>query len=237
MRHVIVQILLIMLVVSGYSQTLEEYRNQREKEYQQYLTKRDEDMAKLKKQFEEYKAQINSDRERFLRLGDTVAVAVIDEIIEYEETLEKSNLTGKEPEEKEVEAKVNDLPEGCPLGKQFCKVTSSFGYRIHPVLKSRRLHTGIDFAAPLGTSLLATANGEVVFAGYNGGYGNFIIIKHLNGYATAYAHLSSIKLSKGQFVRRGDVVGLVGSTGRSTGNHLHYEVRFDNIPVDPSKYL
>jgi murein DD-endopeptidase MepM/ murein hydrolase activator NlpD len=99
------------------------------------------------------------------------------------------------------------------------------------------MHTGIDFGASEGTPIKAAADGVVVSAGVQGGYGNTTIIDHGNSLATLYAHQSRMIVSSGQSVKRGQVIGYVGSTGNSTGPHLHFEVRVNGTPVDPMKYL
>jgi murein DD-endopeptidase MepM/ murein hydrolase activator NlpD len=116
-------------------------------------------------------------------------------------------------------------------------VTSGFGYRIHPIFKVRKLHTGIDLAGATGDPIKAAAAGTVIFVGWRGGYGKCTIIDHGGGLATLYAHQSSILVSQGQVVKRGSVIGKVGGTGYSTGPHLHFEVRVNGSPVDPMKYL
>lgn len=113
------------------------------------------------------------------------------------------------------------------------RITSGYGYRIHPILKTKRLHTGVDIAAPSGTPIHAAGGGEVIWAGWRGGYGNCIIIDHGGGKATLYAHMSRYNASVGKRVSKGDVIGYVGSTGLSTGPHLHYEVRINGSPVNP----
>lgn len=112
---------------------------------------------------------------------------------------------------------------------------SNFGYRKHPILGYTRLHPGVDWAAPRGTPILAAGNGTVEKAGWSSGYGNFTLIRHTNGYETAYGHQSAIAkgVVPGTKVRQGQLIGYVGSTGLSTGPHLHYEVRINNKPVDP----
>jgi len=117
------------------------------------------------------------------------------------------------------------------------RISSGFGNRIHPVTRRRSFHSGIDIANSRGTSILASRNGKVTFAGYKGTYGNFIIVNHGNGIETAYAHLSSINVRVGQSVTQGDVIGKMGTTGRSTGNHLHFEIRIGGSAVNPSKYI
>jgi murein DD-endopeptidase MepM/ murein hydrolase activator NlpD len=99
------------------------------------------------------------------------------------------------------------------------------------------MHTGIDFRAPSGTPARATAPGKVVEADWVGGYGNMVEIDHGNGLTTRYAHLSSVEVDVGQTVTKGQVIGRVGSTGRSTGPHLHYETRLDGDPMDPMRFV
>lgn len=117
------------------------------------------------------------------------------------------------------------------------RITSGFGSRVHPIFLTSRMHSGLDFAAPSGTSIRSAANGVVVFAGARGGFGNATIIDHGNSLATLYAHQSAIVVKQGQKVTKGQVIGRVGSTGFSTGPHLHFEVRLAGSPVDPARYL
>ncbi|HEY5387800.1 MAG TPA: peptidoglycan DD-metalloendopeptidase family protein [Thermoleophilia bacterium] len=116
-------------------------------------------------------------------------------------------------------------------------ITSPFGYRIHPILGYRKLHTGIDFGVGYGTPIHASDSGTVIYATWMSGYGNVIIIDHGRGISTLYAHQSSLAVGYGTRVTRGQVVGYVGSTGFSTGPHLHFEVRVNGNPVDPMGYL
>ena len=114
------------------------------------------------------------------------------------------------------------------------RIASGFGYRIDPVYKTVKLHPGLDFAAPAGTPIYATANGTVEFAGNRGdGYGNNVIINHGYGYKTLFGHMFRIKARAGQSVKRGEVIGWVGSTGKSTGPHCHYEVIKNGNKIDP----
>ena len=116
-------------------------------------------------------------------------------------------------------------------------ITSAFGYRIHPIFHVRKMHTGVDMHAGMGTPIRAAAAGTVVSAGWRGGYGKCVVISHGGDLATLYGHQSTIRVSAGQSVKRGDVIGEVGSTGYSTGPHLHFEVRVGGSPVDPARYL
>lgn len=112
-------------------------------------------------------------------------------------------------------------------------ITSGFGYRSHPILGRRRLHAGVDIGAQNGSPVYAASEGEVFFASWRGGYGRCIIVLHGGGMSTLYGHLSRIDVSAGQRVRRGQRIGAVGSTGLSSGPHLHFEVRRNGVPVSP----
>src|SRR5690606_13377038 len=118
---------------------------------------------------------------------------------------------------------------------KFTRISSTFGMRKHPVHGVWRGHKGVDYAAPSGTPIHATADGVVEFKGRQNGYGNTIILKHHNGYSTLYAHQSRYAkgLTKGDKVSQGQLIGYVGSTGWATGPHLHYEFRVNNKPIDP----
>ncbi len=115
--------------------------------------------------------------------------------------------------------------------------SSNFGYRIHPIKHTKRLHAGVDLAAPGGSPIVAAMSGRVILARAGSGYGNYIIVDHGNGYATLYAHCSKLLVKKGQRVSRGQQIAKVGSTGASTGNHLHFEVRVKGTPVNPAPYI
>ena len=112
-------------------------------------------------------------------------------------------------------------------------ITSGFGYRYHPLLHYGRMHTGVDIGAAAGSGVYAASDGEVFSASWRGGYGQCIILLHGGGMSTLYGHLSRILVSPGQRVRRGQLIGAVGSTGLATGPHLHFEVRRNGVPVNP----
>jgi murein DD-endopeptidase MepM/ murein hydrolase activator NlpD len=122
--------------------------------------------------------------------------------------------------------------------KDLKRIASGFGYRIDPVYKTTKFHAGLDFAAPIGTPIYATANGTVEVAGNTGnGYGNHVVINNGYGYSTLFGHMFRVKVHPGQRVQRGEVIGWVGNTGKSTGPHCHYEVHFHGEPVDPVYYF
>ena len=112
-------------------------------------------------------------------------------------------------------------------------LSSRFGWRVHPIFHTRLLHTGVDLASPTGTPIYAAGDGVVEHASWENGYGNFTLIKHVNGYETGYGHQSKIVVKVGQTVRQGQIIGYVGSTGNSTGSHLHFEIRINGNYVDP----
>ena len=127
------------------------------------------------------------------------------------------------------------VPSRMPL--EGAQLTSGYGMRTHPVLGGRRQHAGIDLAAPTGTPIYATADGIIGRADWFSSYGLFISINHGASMETRYAHLSRLAVAAGDNVKKGDLIGYVGSTGRSTGPHLHYEVRVDGVAVNPIPYM
>jgi len=128
--------------------------------------------------------------------------------------------------------------QALPLGKPVRgSVSSWYGKRKDPLNEKNAFHSGIDFRGKRGDPILATADGRVTFAGKNGSFGKFIKIDHGNGYTTSFAHLDNYHVKKGDHVTRGQTIGLVGNSGRSTGSHLHYEIAYKNKTVNPSKFM
>ena len=146
----------------------------------------------------------------------------------YDEVLEMA---------KNQEIRMENIPAIQPvMNKDLKRVASGYGMRIDPVYHVRKFHQGMDFTAPTGTEVFATGNAKVKFSGWKQGYGNTVILDHGFGYETLYAHLYKSLVRAGQKVRRSDIIALVGNTGKSTGPHLHYEVRLNGKPVDPRNY-
>jgi murein DD-endopeptidase MepM/ murein hydrolase activator NlpD len=133
------------------------------------------------------------------------------------------------------DVKLASIPAIQPVSnKQLDRIASGFGMRIDPVYGTPKMHKGLDFTAPQGTPIYATGNGTIREAGFSeGGYGNHVEINHGYGYETVYGHMVRVKVRRGQKVKRGDVIGWVGSTGKSTGPHCHYEVHINGNAVDP----
>ncbi len=198
------------------------------------------------------KAQLESARARTVELGAELA---------REQYLQQANLTELRGRKLEIEARIVSLEKASDGLAYFlaslqgaepaflpgavvvtspipgAAVGSQFGMRFHPILHYTRLHAGVDIGVATGTPIRAAADGVVVIAGVRGGYGNCTVIAHGSRLATVYAHQSVIDARVGQQVKAGDVIGRVGSTGLSTGPHLHFETRLAGIPVDPKNFL
>ena len=127
------------------------------------------------------------------------------------------------------------IPNGKPL--QYKRISTRFGFRRHPITKRKEFHPANDLTADVGTPIYAPANGVVVYAGKKRFYGNFLLIRHSLGFATAYGHLHRIGVKSGEYVKKGDLVALSGNSGRSTGPHLHYEVRYLSKWLDPVPFM
>lgn len=159
---------------------------------------------------------------------DMLAKELYTQAKSYDEVLEMA---------KNQEIRMENIPAIQPvMNKDLKRVASGYGMRIDPVYHVRKFHQGMDFSAPIGTEIYATGNAKVKFSGWKQGYGNTVILDHGFGYETLYAHLYKSLVRKGQKVRRSDIIALVGNTGKSTGPHLHYEVRLNGKPVDPRNY-
>lgn len=137
------------------------------------------------------------------------------------------------------EEMLRSIPAIQPISnKTLSHLASGFGYRIDPIYKTLKMHTGLDFAAAIGTPIYATGDGVVSQSGYDaGGYGNHVVIDHGYGYQTLYGHMVKIKAHVGEHVKRGEVIGWVGSTGKSTGPHCHYEVIKNGVKIDPIHFF
>lgn len=177
--------------------------------------------------------QAERDRQRAL-LGQ-----VKEEIAHFE-----GEVAALEEEQERIRAEIlarqqagGQRPGGVLLWPTSGGVTSGFGYRIHPISGVRKLHTGLDIGGGYGQSIVAAASGKVILASWYGGYGNAVVIDHGGGLATLYAHQSRMAVGVGQTVSAGQVIGYVGSSGYSTGPHLHFEVRENGVPVNPMGYL
>ncbi len=163
------------------------------------------------------------------------------DIKEAEKQYDKLNDYAKEIESKIVSLQRNTGPySGGTMAwpvPGHSRISSYYGYRVHPVYKTKKLHTGIDIPAPIGTSVKAASDGIVIYSGWLGGYGKAIMIDHGGGIVTLYGHNSSLTASDGQEVSRGDTIAKIGSTGISTGPHCHFEVRKNGAYVDPIPWL
>jgi murein DD-endopeptidase MepM/ murein hydrolase activator NlpD len=129
------------------------------------------------------------------------------------------------------------IPSLFPVDISAVKTVVAYGERMHPLFKTMKMHTGLDFMMAEGSKIVATADGFIAEAGYNGAHGNFVKIKHGDTYSTQYSHMKEFVVKQDQIVKAGETIGYVGSTGLSTGPHLHYEVYEKNKQVDPKVFL
>ena len=183
-------------------------------------------------------------RDRETREAEAERVRVEAEAEAEAERAEAEQLAeDQQPEpETEPDTEPEPRPDAGPGVPNFsppvnASISSGYGYRTHPIFGNRRLHTGLDYNAAYGSAIGAAAEGTVILAGSYSGYGNTVIVQHSGGYTTLYAHMSSFNVSTGATVSPGDVVGFVGSTGLSTGPHLHFEIRLNGSSIDPLSLL
>jgi murein DD-endopeptidase MepM/ murein hydrolase activator NlpD len=164
--------------------------------------------------------------------GDSLVPTMTETLAEYS-YLRTTNLA-RRPGNIFSRGDVNVLPSLWPING---RLMGGYGVRSDPFSGEGAMHTGVDISAPQGTPVHATADGIVLHAGWNGGYGRCVIVDHGNNYQTWYAHLSRMDVIEGEEIRQGEVLGEVGTSGRSTGSHLHYEVRIGSTPVNPYRFL
>jgi len=207
-----------------------------EEEMKLLQAQRDE-AEKLKEEAEQAKAVLDSKRQEHQVALDTNKKSQ-EEIFEQIEKMEADSQALAEKIRKLTANKsgvVHGTISTWPIPGYY-EISSPYGWRTHPITKKKSLHTGTDFPAPTGTKIVAAGNGEVIMASWYGAYGNAIIVDHGGGYTTLYGHCSKLAVKVGDMVKAGDVVGYVGSTGWSTGPHLHFEVRINGESTDPMQF-
>ena len=203
-----------------------------------------DELQNLSKNLNMLKSERDQLHEENIRIGELNAT--LDNSLDGLEGLlgmEKSEyINAKRAEELTIEASkrlyfLHNIPNGVPI--QAIRITDRYGSRNHPVLKKRVMHHGIDFKANRGTPVYATADGIVEFGGFHkaSGYGKLIILQHNLGFKTYYGHLKTVKVKSGEYVSKGQLIGLSGNTGMSTGPHLHYEIRHLFTTLDPEPFL
>ncbi|WP_104743772.1 M23 family metallopeptidase [Helicobacter cinaedi] len=201
------------------------------KRYEKMLAKNEALNVKIERRMEEISEVDN-------RVGDLESIiGVSTELPEGEQNnleyrIDVASLTGTQ---KAFVMKF--VPNGYPM-EHYNRISADYGYRVHPLFFTRHLHTGVDFATPIGTPVYATADGVVNAASFStGGYGYLVKIDHSLGFMTYYAHLNKIVVQKGMFVKRGQLIAYSGNTGQSTGPHLHYEIRFLGNVINPKNFM
>ncbi|MBU6140945.1 MAG: peptidoglycan DD-metalloendopeptidase family protein [Proteobacteria bacterium] len=175
------------------------------------------------------------DDEANSEIDKALALQVLSNEDLFEMRLEKARFINEVDHLIILEKLVNSIPLSRPMKNYY--VSSGFGRRVDPITGRRAEHHGLDFVGVTHEKIISPSRGKVVLAGKFSGYGNAVVIDHGYGITTRYGHLFSVKVAPGQIVKKGDVIALQGNTGRSTGPHLHYEVRYKNIPLNPKKFL
>jgi murein DD-endopeptidase MepM/ murein hydrolase activator NlpD len=207
------------------------------------ISKQQEDLEKQKRLYTRLQNQNKYEQNRYISTIQN-SQAELSKIQKDRRLLEEA-LDELESLSKSMESQIRDLQNksksSLGSGKYIWPVsgdiTSYFGNRMHPILKKRKFHSGIDIAAGSGMPIAASDYGVVIFSGRNGGYGLMITLDHGSGISTIYAHCSQLLAKKGETVSKGQIIAKVGSTGLSTGPHLHFEVRKDGVPVNPLNYI
>ncbi|SFC18531.1 murein hydrolase activator EnvC family protein [Butyrivibrio sp. YAB3001] len=205
--------------------TLDEAKNQRESEQanlEALLKQKSDELSSVKADIKDKEAAIKEYEDEIK--AENAAIAALEKEVEAD----KASLYSKY----KYDGGMFTWP--CP---KYTRISDNYGMRMHPTLKVEKMHNGIDLAAPAGSAILAAYDGAVVAADYNGTMGNYIMINHGNGLYTVYMHCSALYVKKGQDVTAGTKIAAVGSTGRSTGNHLHFGVRLNGAYVSPWNYL
>ena len=215
------------IVVSSLSSKVDGLKSEKI-ELKKEIDNKEETLKAMDEQLGEIKELIGIKDEKIFKLEE-----------EEEDRVEKEkkslNTDGRELTDLEYRYLTRLVPNGKPL--KFSRISTGFGFRIHPVTKRKQLHSALDLVANVGTEIVAPADGVVVYAGKKKFYGNFLLIQHGLGFSTAYGHLHRLGVKSGDYVKKGDLVALSGNTGRSTGAHLHYEIRYLQKWVDPLYFI
>ena len=216
--------------IANKQQQISEYQQDLEREKRVY----DRLQARAKKMHSTLKFKANQQKQQ------------LDSIVSNRQALEEA-LNQMEELSRSMESEIRDVQNknGVALGSgSYCwptvphgRITSAFGWRVHPILKTKRYHSGYDIALPKGTPVVATDNGRVMFSGNKGGYGKTVMIDHGAGMSSVYGHNSVLLVAAGREVTKGQQIALVGSTGWSTGPHCHFEIRRNGVPQNPGNDL
>lgn len=222
-------VFIILYLFSSEINEIEQKYNYIQERYKNLVNKH----LDLTSQIADEKEEMLLTSDRIEELEDTIGINDKNSNIALENRVEIASITGLQ---KLFIMKF--VPNGFPLAS-YKRISSPYGYRINPLSNAKEFHPGVDLAADKGSPVYATADGVVEFSkdGWNGGYGTLVKLDHSFGFKTYYAHLSATAVKKGDFVRKGQLIAYVGSTGMSSGNHLHYEVRFLGSHISPINFL
>lgn len=243
MKKNILTIFALLIGILSFSQTFEEYKKSQESKFKSFKEKRAQELKDFISNEENWNL-ITIESKGNVR--ENIGEISKSDIKKTEEKVEKE----VKPIIKEIEVKVPDyvntekkknqkenISYDHPLKNSKFRLSSPFGFRIHPIYKTKRFHSGTDYAASKGIPIYSISDGTVIRAGITRGYGNYIVIEHGNGLKSAYAHMSTMNVKNGDKVKKGDKIGGVGMTGSATGNHLHFEVIKNNKKVNPKLYV
>lgn len=243
MKKNILTIFALLIGILSFSQTFEEYKKSQESKFKSFKEKRAQELKDFISNEENWNL-ITIESKGNVR--ENIGEISKSDIKKTEEKVEKE----VKPIIKEIEVKVPDyvntekkktqkenISYDHPLKNSKFRLSSPFGFRIHPIYKTKRFHSGTDYAASKGIPIYSISDGTVIRAGVTRGYGNYIVIQHGNGLKSAYAHMSTMNVKNGDKVKKGDKIGGVGMTGSATGNHLHFEVIRNNKKVNPKLYV
>lgn len=223
-------------------QAYQDYYNELHGLMNHYVENKDDERATILREIIDFEDQIGQVTGKHM---EVTMITVVDEVPKEQPDVPDS-IQPHEPDIKKetiqttffpLVEEASTVPVLLPLPESKARITSRFGPRHHPILNRYRMHNGIDFGSGMNVDVYSAADGRVKLAQYSNSFGNWIIIEHDNGYSSIYAHLNSFQVKKGDMVKKGDRIGLTGNTGRTTGPHLHYEVRLYGTPVDPEGYL
>ena len=244
MKKNILTIFALLIGILSFSQTFEEYKKSQESKFKSFKEKRDQELKEFISNEENWNL-ITIDTKGNVKENIEQTSSPDEEKKEEQKTKVKQEEPNKNKNVpipnyvnlKTQETSNKNIDYHHPLKNSKFRLSSPFGFRIHPIYKTKRFHSGLDYAANKGVPIFSIDNGNVIRAGVAKGYGNYIVIDHGSGLKSAYAHMSLMSVNKGDLIKKRDKIGEVGMSGAATGNHLHFEIIKNNKKVNPKTYI